>query len=243
MWWGKRQQSDSFSLSEHVVVLTGAGISAESGLSTFRDKGGLWEQFDIEDVATPEAWERNQAQVREFYNQRRRQVLEAVPNPGHQALVELERRCQVSVVTQNVDDLHERAGSGHVLHLHGSILEARSHVDPSEIVHLGERDLTQEWTCSYGHPLRPNVVWFGEPVPAMEEAATLVRRADHLLVVGSSLGVYPAASLVQFVEPGVPITVVDPDERMHLPGARVIRKPASEGVPEWVSRFKAAFTI
>ncbi|MEQ6885745.1 NAD-dependent deacylase [Salicola sp. Rm-C-2C1-2] len=241
MW--RRRTSSPFQLSEHVVVLTGAGISAESGLSTFRDAGGLWEQVDLEDVATPEGWERNPELVRDFYNQRRQQVLAARPNAGHEALVTLENRCQVSVVTQNVDDLHERAGSSHVLHLHGTIMEARSVVDPDEKMPLGEQDLTQNLTCSGGHPMRPNVVWFGEPVPAMERAVELVSRADHLLVVGSSLNVYPAASLVQFVEPGVPISVVDPDARMNLPGARVIRKAASKGVPEWVNGFRAAFSI
>lgn len=241
MW--RRRTGSPFQLSEHVVVLTGAGISAESGLSTFRDAGGLWEQVDLEDVATPEGWERNPELVRDFYNQRRHQVLAASPNAGHEALVNLENRCQVSVVTQNVDDLHERAGSSHVLHLHGSIMEARSALDPEEVMPLGEQDLTRELTCSGGHPMRPNVVWFGEPVPAMERAVELVSRADHLLVVGSSLNVHPAASLVQYVEPGVPISVVDPDARMHLPGARVIRKPASKGVPEWVNGFRAAFSI
>lgn len=242
MIWNGRQNSDSLQFTEHTVVLTGAGISAESGLSTFRDSGGLWEQFDIEDVATPEAWERNRETVRHFYNERRRQVLNAEPNAGHRALVELEKRCRVSVITQNVDDLHERAGSSHVLHLHGSILEARSPVDPDEVVYLGERNLTAEDTCSRGHPLRPNVVWFGELVPAIETAAQLVSDADHVLVVGSSLAVYPAASLVQFAEPGVPLTVVDPDESLELSRARIIRKPASEGVPEWVRSFRAAFS-
>ncbi|WP_202405546.1 MULTISPECIES: SIR2 family NAD-dependent protein deacylase [Gammaproteobacteria] len=241
MW--RRGTDSSFRLSEHVVVLTGAGISAESGLSTFRDAGGLWEQVDLEDVATPEAWARNPELVRDFYNQRRHQVLAARPNAAHEALVNLENRCRVSVVTQNVDNLHERAGSSHVLHLHGSIMEARSAVDPEEVLELGEQDLSPDLTCSRGHPMRPNVVWFGEAVPAMETAAQLVSRADHLLVVGSSLNVYPAASLVQFVEPGVPVSVVDPDARLHLPGARVIRKPATEGVPEWVSGFRAAFSI
>lgn len=240
--WSKACDS-SFRLSEHVVVLTGAGISAESGLSTFRDAGGLWEQVDIEDVATPEAWARDPGLVRGFYNRRRHQVLAASPNAAHEALVNLENRCRVSVVTQNVDNLHERAGSSHVLHLHGSIMEARSTVDPDEVTALGEQELTPDLTCSRGYPMRPNVVWFGEAVPAMETAAERVGRADHLLVVGSSLNVYPAASLVQFVGPGVPISVVDPDARLHLPGARVIRKPATEGVPEWVSGFRAAFSI
>ncbi len=242
MWW-RRKQPETMKFQEHVVVFTGAGISAESGLATFRDQGGLWEQFDIEDVATPEAWERNPELVRRFYNERRRQVREAQPNRAHQALVALERRCQVSIITQNVDNLHERAGSSHVLHLHGDILQARSVVDPHEVVDLSERDITPSDTCSHGYPLRPNVVWFGEAVPAMEQALHLMARADHVLVVGSSLGVYPAASLIQHTEPGVPVTVVDPNERLQLPGARIIRKPATEGVPEWVGRFKATFTI
>lgn len=241
MW--SRGRDTSFRLSEHVVVLTGAGISAESGLSTFRDAGGLWEQVAIEDVATPEAWARDPGLVRDFYNRRRQQLRAASPNAAHEALVNLENRCRVSVVTQNVDDLHERAGSSHVLHLHGSLMEARSAVDPDEVRPLGEDDLTLDLTCSHGHPMRPNVVWFGEAVPAMETAAELVSRADHLLVVGSSLNVYPAASLVQFVASGVPISVVDPDARLHLPGAHVIRKPATEGVPEWVKGFQSAFSI
>lgn len=197
------------STSPKIVILTGAGISAESGLRTFRDSDGLWENYAIEDVATPEGWERNPKLVLEFYNQRRRDVQAAQPNAAHLACAQLQEKFETVVITQNIDDLHERAGSKHVLHLHGEIVKARSSRNPLEIVpHTG--DILPNDRSADGTPLRPHVVWFGEAVPMMDAAAAETRTATHLIVVGTSLRVYPAASLVEFVRPGTPIFVVDP---------------------------------
>ncbi|PSF06058.1 NAD-dependent protein deacylase [Marinobacter fuscus] len=224
-------------MKEHIVVLTGAGISAESGLSTFRDNDGLWEQHSVYDVATPEAFQRNRDLVLRFYNERRRQLQSVQPNPAHRLLAELELRYQVTVVTQNVDDLHERGGSSNVLHLHGELTKARSSVDPGLVYDIGYRDINPGDTCDHGEQLRPHIVWFGEEVPMLEAAADVVRTADQLLIVGTSLQVYPAAGLVYEVGIDVPITVIDPGEPASVSRARVIRKGASEGVQEWVSRF------
>lgn len=223
-------------MQQHIVVLTGAGISAESGLSTFRDNGGLWEQHSVYDVATPEAFERNQDLVLRFYNERRRQLQDVQPNPAHRLLAELESRYQVTVVTQNVDDLHERGGSSRVLHLHGELTKARSSVYPDLVYDIGYSDINPGDTCDRGEQLRPDIVWFGEEVPMLETAAEVVRSADQLLIVGTSLQVYPAAGLVYEVDIDVPITVIDPGEPASVSRARVIRKGASEGVREWVSR-------
>ena len=220
---------------EHIVVLTGAGISAESGLSTFRDNGGLWEEYSVYDVATPEAFERDPELVLRFYNMRRRQLKEAQPNDAHRLLAELEDRFRVTVVTQNVDDLHERGGSSNVLHLHGELTKARSVVYPEPIYHIGYRELHIGDLCDRGTQLRPHVVWFGEEVPMLAAAADVVSTADRLLIVGTSLQVYPAAGLVHEVHPGVPITVIDPGEPASVSGAEVIRKGASEGLREFVS--------
>lgn len=178
-----------------IVVLTGAGISAESGLKTFRDAGGLWEGYRIEDVATPEAWFDAPDLVLEFYNMRRRQLYEVEPNAAHRALVELEKHHDVHIITQNVDNLHERAGSSQVLHLHGELDTARSTDDESLLIELHGRDIELGDKCPKGSQLRPHIVWFGESVPMMTEAERIVRQADVLLVVGTSLVVYPAASL------------------------------------------------
>ncbi len=221
---------------QHLVVLSGAGISAESGLSTFRDQGGLWEQYPLEEVATPEAFAAAPDRVLAFYNARRRQVLAASPNPAHLTLASLESRFRVTVITQNVDDLHERAGSSRVLHLHGEILKARSSRDPG-LVYPCTGDIRPGDTCELGSPLRPAVVWFGEEVPMMETAAAEVASADHLLVVGTSLQVYPAASLVHVASPGTPITVIDPDAQVMVAGAELIRDSASRGVPAWAKRY------
>lgn len=222
-------------MKEHIVVLTGAGISAESGLSTFRDNDGLWEKHSVYDVATPEAFERNRDLVLRFYNERRRQLQEVEPNPAHRLLADLENRYRVTVVTQNVDNLHERGGSTNVVHLHGELTKARSTVDPELVYDIGYRDIQPGDTCDRGAQLRPHIVWFGEEVPMLEAAAELVRTADRLLIVGTSLQVYPAAGLVHEVDFDVPITVIDPGEPASVSRARVIRKGASEGLAEWVN--------
>ncbi|HEY4800889.1 MAG TPA: Sir2 family NAD-dependent protein deacetylase, partial [Bacteroidia bacterium] len=182
-----------------IVIFSGAGISAESGLKTFRDSGGLWEEYRVEDVATPEAWEENPARVTEFYNKRRRQVLDAKPNAAHFALVELEKKFEVHIITQNIDDLHERAGSKRVLHLHGEITKSRSSIDPGLIYSIKGATITMGDTCELGSQLRPHVVWFGERVPEMENACKIASTADIFVIIGTSLNVYPAASLIDFV--------------------------------------------
>lgn len=193
-----------------LVVLTGAGISAESGLKTFRDAGGLWEGHDVMEVATPQAWERNRALVLEFYNQRRKQAMEVKPNDGHLALAELEEYFDVSIITQNVDSLHELAGSTKVLHLHGQLNEVRSTADSSLIYTLDGWELKEGDKCEKGSQLRPNIVWFGEAVPMMEPAIETVLSADVFIVAGTSLVVYPAASLLDFVGEEIPKFIVDP---------------------------------
>ncbi len=221
----------------HLVVLTGAGISAESGLPTFRDVGGLWEQYSVYDLASPEGWKANPELVLEFYNARRKMARAAQPNLAHLTLAALEDRCRVSVITQNIDDLHERAGSSRVLHLHGELNNARSSIDPELIVPLDGKDILLGDTCKDGSQLRPQVVWFGELVPALEQAAEICRRADHFLIVGTSLQVYPAAALIHYVADKVPVTVIDPSEDLQVPDARIIRKTACDGLPEWAQLF------
>ncbi len=194
---------------KRIVALTGAGMSAESGLKTFRDADGLWEGHDVMQVASPEGWRKDPELVLDFYNQRRRQLFDVRPNQGHELLAGLEQRYSVDVVTQNVDDLHERAGSSRVLHLHGELLKVRSSRD--------ER-LVQDWTtdlalgdlCDLGSQLRPDIVWFGEAVPLLEPAAEITSRADIIIIIGTSMQVYPAASLIHFAQPGIPIYFIDP---------------------------------
>jgi NAD-dependent deacetylase len=195
-----------------IVVLTGAGISAESGIPTFRDAGGLWEGHRVEDVATPEGWEANRALVLEFYNQRRKKALEVQPNRGHEVLAELERHFEVTVVTQNVDNLHERAGSSRVIHLHGSLFESRSTIDPSLVYPIEGWELKLGDKCVRGSQLRPNIVWFGEMVPMMEVAAGIAAEADIFVVAGTSMVVYPAAGLIDYVRPEVNKYVIDPNK-------------------------------
>ena len=196
-----------------IVVLTGAGISAESGIATFRDADGLWEGHDVMEVASPEGWRKNPALVLDFYNQRRKNAHTAEPNPGHLALAELEKKYEVTIITQNVDNLHERAGSTNVIHLHGSLFESRSTVDEKLIYPIEGWELKLGDTCEKQSQLRPNIVWFGEMVPLMEQAVALTQEADIFLVVGTSLVVYPAAGLVHYVPVGATIYVIDP----HLP--------------------------
>lgn len=216
-----------------IVFFTGAGISAESGLRTFRDSDGLWEQYRIEDVATPEAFARDPELVLHFYNLRREQVLKATPNAAHLAIADLEKDFAVEVVTQNIDDLHERAGSSHVLHLHGEIRKARSTRDPRLITPINGPDLSLGDTCALGSQLRPHIVWFGEAVPMLEVAAAVVAQADVLVVVGSSLQVYPAAGLVHYAQAGCEVHLVDPnDVPVHGSDVRVWKEKASSGVPK-----------
>ena len=224
-----------------IVVLTGAGISAESGLKTFRGDGGLWEGHRVEDVATPEAWARDPALVLEFYTERRRQVRAAQPNAAHKALVELEQAYDVHVVTQNVDNLHERAGSSQVLHLHGEILVARSTQDPNSTKHLGDADIALGDTCPLGSQLRPHIVWFGEEVPALEEAAKIVARADIFLCVGTSLQVYPANSLIFATPRQARRIVINPEVPDLVPQdvCECIATTACEGVTRLVESLLA----
>ncbi|MBX2893413.1 MAG: NAD-dependent deacylase [Saprospiraceae bacterium] len=223
-----------------IVVLTGAGISAESGIKTFRDSDGLWENHRIEDVATPEAWAINPALVLDFYNQRRAQLLGVQPNDGHKALVDLEKNYDVHIVTQNVDDLHERAGSTQVLHLHGELRKVRSERHP-DLVFQWDKDLHLGDQCPRGAQLRPHIVWFGEAVPMLEPAAGLASEADIFIIVGTSLQVYPAASLMIYASPHIPFYYVDPRPQVNfelsrMPNLTIVAEPASTGVRKVVSQ-------
>jgi NAD-dependent deacetylase len=215
-----------------LVVLTGAGISAESGIPTFRDANGLWEGHNVMDVASPEGWRKNPKVVLDFYNQRRKNLLEVKPNKGHEILVELEQFFDVSIITQNVDDLHERAGSTSVIHLHGSLLQSRSSVDESLVYSIDGWELKLGDLCEKGSQLRPNIVWFGELVYMIEVAAQVAEKADVFLVVGTSLLVYPAASLLQYAPFDAPKFVVDPKlpEVGHLPYVTMYAENASTGL-------------
>lgn len=229
---------------KRLVVFTGAGMSADSGLATFRDSDGLWANYRIEDVCTPEALARNRALVIEFYNKRRRELLAARPNAGHEAIAALERDFAVEVVTQNVDDLHERAGSMHVTHLHGELRKLRSSRNPDLIVPIEGWEQPLDVTAPDGSLLRPHIVFFGESVPMFERAAEIAARAEIMVVVGTSLAVYPAASLVRYAQPGVPIYLVDPGHP-DTTGIRnpltVIPKRAAEGVPELAALLRRTF--
>ena len=228
-------------MKKKLVVLTGAGISAESGIKTFRDSDGLWEGHDVMEVATPEGWHQNQELVLDFYNKRRRQLKEVQPNLGHQILAELEKDFDVYIITQNVDDLHERACSTNVLHLHGELLKVRS---------VRNRDLILDWTDDLftgdfdenGHQLRPHIVWFGEDVPALEEAIQITEAADYFAVIGTSLQVYPAAGLISYTNSITPVFYIDP-KPISIPNIRnkveIIAKKASEGVADLRERLKS----
>lgn len=223
---------------ERIVVFSGAGVSAESGLRTFRDSDGLWEQYRIEDVATPDAWRRDPGMVLHFYNLRREQVLAAEPNAAHLAIAGLEDHFHVDVVTQNIDDLHERAGSSRVLHLHGEIRKARSTADPTLITPINGPSLRLGERCKLGSQLRPHIVWFGEEVPLIPEAAALIAQAHRLLIVGTSLQVYPAAGLIHYAPRQTQVVLIDPNEVDSLrTGVRHVKRTASQGVPllaaEW----------
>ena len=222
-----------------LVILSGAGMSQESGLKTFRDMGGLWESYDVTEVATPEAWERDPALVLRFYNERRKQLLTAKPNPAHLAIAEFEKWFDVHVVTQNVDNLHERAGSTKVLHLHGELMKARSTVDPFLIYELDRWALNLGDVCEKGSQLRPHIVWFGEAVPEIPRAIGIVEEADILVVIGTSLAVYPAANLVNFVKKGTPIFVVDPGRpEIYSQNVTYIAEKAGKGVEQLKAELK-----
>ncbi|MBN2273191.1 MAG: NAD-dependent deacylase [Bacteroidales bacterium] len=215
-----------------LVVLTGSGMSAESGLKTFRETGGLWEEYDVMEVASPEGWARNRQLVLRFYNERRAQLKNALPNAGHTGLKELEHDFDVHIITQNVDNLHEKAGSINVMHLHGILTQARSTYDTGLVYDIGYGEINEGDTCEKGYQLRPNIVWFGEPVPAIEEAAILVASADIFVVIGSSLVVYPAAGLIDYVHGQVPVFLIDPND-LEIPlyrKVRVIKEKAGKGV-------------
>lgn len=215
-----------------LVVLTGAGISAESGIRTFRETGGLWEEYDVTEVASPMGWWKNKELVLRFYNDRRRQLEKVEPNEGHAGIARLEKYFDVTVITQNVDNLHERAGSTKIVHLHGELTKARSTADPSLIYEIGYNDINPEDKCEKGSQLRPHIVWFGEAVPMMDEAARITSEADIFAVVGSSLNVYPAAGLIEYAPDKASLWLIDPNE-VYVPVRRhveVIREPASRGV-------------
>jgi NAD-dependent deacetylase len=220
-------------MATKLVVLTGAGMSAESGIRTFRDKDGWWKQYNPMELATPEAFARDPQLVLDFYNFRRKKVIEAKPNAGHLGLVDLEKSFDVEIVTQNVDDLHERAGSSKVTHLHGEIRKSRSTADPSLIYDIDGPDLNLGDTCEKGSQLRPHIVWFGEAVPAFENAVDIVRKADVFIIIGTALAVYPAAGLVNYLQPNTPIFVINPDagSQRFSSQVEIIETGAVEGLP------------
>jgi NAD-dependent deacetylase len=214
-----------------LVVLSGAGISAESGIRTFRDMGGLWEEYDIMEVASPEGWQKNPELVQKFYNDRRRQLLECEPNRAHKALAEMEKYFDVHIITQNIDDLHERAGSSKILHLHGELRKSQSTKYPELVYDIEGWEIRAADVCEKGSPLRPHVVWFGEPVPAMEPAIGITMKADIFVVIGTSLNVYPAASLLDYVPQGTPVYLIDPEDVRYYGSApvEIIREKAGTG--------------
>ena len=221
-------------MKQKLVVFTGAGISAESGIKTFRDSGGLWEEFDINEVATPQAWVKNQSLVLDFYNRRRKQVLEAQPNKAHIALVELEQKYDVQIITQNIDDLHERAGSKKVLHLHGEITKSRSTIDDSLVYKIKGEEIKLGDKCEKGSQLRPHIVWFGEMVPMMDVANLIAEKADIFVVVGTSMAVYPAAGIIDYASQDIPKYLIDPsDIKVNgITNLKIIKEKASIGLPK-----------
>ena len=223
-------------MKQKIVILTGAGISAESGIQTFRGAGGLWEGHRIEDVASPEGWKRNRELVLNFYNLRRAQLLTVKPNAAHEALVKLEQHYDVHIITQNVDDLHERAGSSHVIHLHGELLKVRSTLDET-LIYDWRRDLVTGDKCERGSQLRPHIVWFGEMVPMIEPAQQMAAQADIFIVIGTSLLVYPAAGLLHYAPEHSQKFLIDPhanELQTSVSNLRIIQNSATTGVPELV---------
>ena len=221
-------------MKEKIVVLSGAGMSAESGISTFRDANGLWEQYDIMEVASIDGWRRHPELVLKFYNQRRRQLFDVDPNAGHLALVELENRYDVHIITQNVDDLHERAGSSQILHLHGEMRKVRSTKYP-HLIYPWLEDLSLGDLCEKGAQLRPHIVWFGEEVPMFKAAADEIETAQHVIIIGTSMQVYPAAGLVSFAPPNAPVYYIDPKPHVNYEltergNLHIVKEPATTGV-------------
>jgi NAD-dependent deacetylase len=215
-----------------LIILSGAGMSSESGIRTFRDSGGLWEEYDVTEVATPMAWLKNRDLVLRFYNERRKQLAGSKPNEGHIGLAQLEKHFDVQIITQNIDDLHERAGSTKILHLHGELTKARSTADPSLIYDIGYKDINPGDNCEKGSQLRPHIVWFGEEVPMMDKAASLAGEADIFVVIGSSLNVYPAAGLINYAPQKSSLWLIDPKD-VSIPLNRrveVIKEIASKGI-------------
>ncbi len=222
-----------------LVILSGAGMSAESGIRTFRDMNGLWEEYDVMEVASIEAWHKNPELLLRFYNDRRKQMIESKPNRGHQLLAELEDNFEIQIITQNVDDLHERAGSSNVLHLHGELTKARSSKDPSLIYKLEDPVMKLGDLCEKGSQLRPHIVWFGEPVPEMDKAIEITQSADILCIIGTSLNVYPAAGLINYVKENIPVFLIDPNPPAHLPlHIQVISQKAGSGVEILCNKLK-----
>lgn len=218
---------------DRIVVLTGAGISAESGIATFRDSGGLWEGYDVMEVATPQAWDNNPQLVLEFYNMRRKDVLKSLPNKAHTILVQLEEHFDVSIITQNIDNLHERAGSKQVLHLHGEIFKSHSTKNPHLIYPIKGAELNIGDYCELNSQLRPHIVWFGEEVPEMVKAIEIVQKADILVIIGTSMVVYPAAGLIDYIHSKTPIYVIDPGQpEMNTSNVTFINKKATAGTQE-----------
>lgn len=224
-----------------LVISTGAGMSAESGIATFRDAGGLWENYPVMDVASADGFRRNPQLVHDFYNKRRAELVKAQPNAGHRGLAELEKDYDVTVITQNVDDLHERAGSSKVLHLHGELMKVRAIDDESKVytLHPGKLETTPE-TVIDGHRVRPHIVFFQEAVPNFEPATEIVSEADVFVIIGTSLAVYPAAALLNYVRPGTPVYYIDPKPAAVPAGVRVIRATATEGVDTLARELRAA---
>lgn len=227
-----------------IIVFSGAGISAESGLKTFRDSNGLWENYDLTEVATPEAWEKDPKMVLEFYNMRRKQVIESSPNKSHLALVELEENFNIHIITQNIDDLHERAGSSKILHLHGEILKSRSTYDDKRYDIKGS-ELNLGDTCNNNSQLRPDVVWFGESVPNMTLASDLCKDADILIIIGTSLTVYPAANIIDFIPDSCSTYLIDPNDILSpsIKNLTFIQEKASIGIPILANKLLEKFTI
>lgn len=222
---------------DRLVILSGAGMSAESGIRTFRDMNGLWEEYDVMEVASIEAWHKNPELLLKFYNERRIQMINSQPNRGHLLLAGLEKDFDVRIITQNVDNLHEKAGSTQVLHLHGELSKARSTVDPSLVYTLENPEMKMGDKCEKGSQLRPHIVWFGEEVPAMTEAIPIVESADYLCIIGTSLNVYPAAGLLHYAPASAPVFLIDPHPPTTLPARiKVIAKGAGDGVADLIGQ-------